>query len=86
MSEQFQSRVVSLGRNIKRLRTVAGLQTQKAFAELLRVPQPQVSDWENDRSPVPEVPNLIKLAKALDCSVDELLAAAAVAPTVPGIG
>ncbi|MDE2904691.1 MAG: LexA family transcriptional regulator [Acidobacteriota bacterium] len=74
MSEQVQSRVLSLGRNIKRLRTVAGLQTQKAFAERLGVPQPQVSDWENDRSPVPEVPNLLKLAKALGCSVDELLA------------
>ena len=74
MSEQFQSRVVSLGRNIKRLRTVAGLRTQKAFAERLGVPQPQVSDWENDRSPVLDVSNLIKLAKALDCSVDELLA------------
>jgi len=74
MSEQVQSRVAWLGRNIKRLRTVAGLRTQKAFAELLGVPQPQVSDWENDRSPVLDVSNLIKLAKALDCSVDELLA------------
>ncbi len=65
---------VSLGENIKRLRTVAGIQTQKAFAELLGVPQPQVSDWENDRYPVLEVSSLIRLAKALHCSVDELLA------------
>ena len=65
---------VSLGENIKRLRTVAGIQTQKAFAELLGVPQPRVSDWENDRYTVLEIPTLIKLAKVFHCSVDELLA------------
>ena len=40
---------VSLGKNIKRLRTMVGLRTQKAFAELLGLPQSQVSDWENNR-------------------------------------
>ena len=50
---------VSLGENIKRLRTVAGIQTQKAFAELLGVPQTQVSDWENDRYPVLEVSGVV---------------------------
>ena len=64
---------MSLGKNIKRLRAVAGIRTQKGFAELLGVPQPQVSDWENDRYPVLEVYSLIRLAKALHCSVDELL-------------
>ena len=65
---------MSLGENIKRLRTVAGIQTPKAFAELLSVSPPQVSDWENDRYAVVELSSLIKLAKALHCSVDELLA------------
>lgn len=65
---------VSPGRSIKRLRKVAGLQTQKAFAERLGVAQPRVSDRQNECSPVLEVSNLIKLAKALDCSVEELLA------------
>lgn len=64
---------MSVGKNIKRLRTVMGLRTQKAFAELLGVPQPQVSDWENDRRAALEVSSLIKLAKVLHCSVDELL-------------
>lgn len=41
--------VVSLGQNIKRLRIAAGLSTQRALADRLHVPQPQVSDWENDR-------------------------------------
>ena len=47
---------------------------QKAFAELLGVPQSQVSDWEHDRFAVLDISSLIKLAKALHCSVDELLA------------
>ena len=50
------------------------LRTQKAFAELLSVPQSQVSDWENDRFAVLDISSLIRLAKAFHCSVDELLA------------
>ena len=65
---------MSLGQNIKRLRWEAGLQTQKALAELLGVPQPQVSDWENDRYAVLETLTLVKIAKGLRCSVDLLLA------------
>ena len=55
--------IVSLGQNIKRLRWEAGLQTQKSLADLLGVPQPQVSDWENDRYAVLETLTLIKIAK-----------------------
>ena len=73
MIARSEGLAVSVGKNIKRLRTVMGLR-QKAFAELLGVPQSRVSDWENDRFAVPEVSSLIKLAKALHCSVDELLA------------
>ena len=65
---------MSLGQNIKRLRWEAGLQTQKALADLLGVPQPQVSDWENDRYAVLETLTLVKIAKGLRCSVDQLLA------------
>ena len=65
---------VSLGKNIKRLRTAAGFQTQKAYAELLGVLQSQVSDWENDRYANLEICTLVKLAKVFHCSVDELLA------------
>ena len=65
---------MSLGRNIKRLRAMAGLRTQKAFAERLGVPQPQVSDWENDRYAALEISSLVKVAKVFHCSVDELLA------------
>ena len=65
---------MSVGRNNKRLRSAAGIQTQKELAHLLRVPQPQVSDWENDRYAVVETPTLLKIAKGLRCSVDQLLA------------
>ena len=64
---------MSLGRNIKRLRWEAGLHTQKALADLLGVPQPRVSDWENDRYAVLETLTLVRIAKGLRCSLDELL-------------
>ena len=65
--------LVSLGQNIKRLRIAAGLATQRALADRLHVPQPQVSDWENDRYGALETQTLIKLAKVLRCSIDQLL-------------
>ena len=63
-----------LGRNIWRLRSEAGIPTQKAFAELLGVPQSQVSDWENGRYSILQIRTLLHIAKVLYCSVDELLA------------
>ena len=65
---------MSLGQNIKRLRWEAGLHTQKALADLLGVPQPQVSDWENDRYAVLATLTLVRIAKGLRCSLDQLLA------------
>ena len=65
---------MSLGTNIRRLRLAAGLRTQKACADLLDIPQPQLSDWENDRYASLELRNVLKLAKLFHCSVDELLA------------
>ena len=64
---------MSFGRNIRRLRSAAGVRTQRELADRLGVPQPQVSDWENDRYTVLETGTLLRLAKALRCSVDQLL-------------
>ena len=64
---------VSFGSNIRRLRSAAGVRTQRELADRLGVPQPQVSDWENDRYTVLETGTLLRLAKALQCSVDHLL-------------
>jgi transcriptional regulator with XRE-family HTH domain len=68
------SAVATIGENIRRLRSKAGYSTQGAFATALGVPQPRLSDWENDRWGVPETLTLVKIAKILDISVDELLA------------
>ena len=65
--------LVSLGQNVKRLRVAAGIPTQRALADRLHVPQPQVSDWENDRYGILETLTLIRLAKVLRCSIDDLL-------------
>lgn len=40
----------------------------------LGVAPPVLSAWENDRGGMPETPTLLRLAKALGCSVEELLA------------
>ena len=64
---------MSFGSNIKRLRSAAGVRTQRELADRLGVPQPQVSDWENDRHTILETGTLLRLAKALRCSVDQLL-------------
>lgn len=64
---------MSLGQNIKRLRIAAGIATQRALADRLHVPQPQVSDWENDRYATLETPTLMKLAKVMRCTIDQLL-------------
>ncbi len=50
------------------------MRTQRAFAERLGVGLSQVSDWENDRYPILEMPTLVRLGKTLGCSVDHLLA------------
>lgn len=65
--------MASVGENIKRLRERAGFKTQREFAKALAVEQPRLSDWENDRYGVPEVPNLLKIAKVLKVSLDDII-------------
>lgn len=64
---------MSLGTNIRRLRTAAGFRTQAALADLLGISVSQLSEWETDRYAVPRISSLIRLAKALHCSVEALL-------------
>ena len=64
---------MSVGRNIKRLRLEAGISALRAFAERLGVLDAQLSDWENDRYVVLKVRTLVRIAKVLRCSVDDLL-------------
>jgi transcriptional regulator with XRE-family HTH domain len=65
---------VSVGENVKRLRKLAGLATQSALAEKMGVPQPRASDLENDRYEWPDIQTLLSAAKAIGCSLDDLLA------------
>jgi len=65
---------MTLGTNIRRLRSVAGPRSQKELAERLGVAPSQVADWEHDRYAVISIQSLIKLATVFRCSVDELLA------------
>ena len=64
---------MSVGGNIKRLRLAAGICTLRAFAERLGVLDAQLSDWENDRYVLLRVPTLVRIAKVIRCSVDDLL-------------
>ena len=57
--------------NLREARKEAGL-TQKRLAELLGISQQSYSDYENNRT-FPDESTLIKLANALNVSVDYLL-------------
>ena len=59
------------GANLRSRREAAGLQSNELAARL-RVKPPVISKWELT-SIMPESPTLLRLAKALNCSVDELL-------------
>lgn len=63
----------AFGQNVKRLRTQAKLKGIE-LAELLGTTPSVVSAWENGRRGLPETPTLFRLAKALNTSIDELLA------------
>lgn len=47
---------------------------QGELADALGVKQGTLSDWMRDRRGLPEGPTLIKFAKSLDCSVEDLIA------------
>lgn len=65
---------VTIGENIRRLREAAGyVRRQNEFADLVGVKQSRLSLWETTDM-VPETTMLVKVAKALNCSVDDLLA------------
>jgi transcriptional regulator with XRE-family HTH domain len=63
----------TIGENIARIRLRRGLKTQKALAEALGVPLPRVNDLERNRYALPDTDTLVRVAKALRCSIDDLL-------------
>lgn len=64
--------VATFGANLRRLRKAAGIRA-KDLAAKLPVSRSTVSGWENDKKGLPETPTLLKLAKALNVSVEALL-------------
>jgi len=62
---------MNLGKNIIQLREKAGL-SQAEFARLLKVPQPNITRWESGAI-TPSIESIIKIAKALGVSIDEIL-------------
>lgn len=64
-----------IGSNIVTAREAAGIRTQSELARRAGVPQPQMNDWEKGRF-TPDVMNLLKIAAAIPCSVELLVAGA----------
>ena len=64
--------MTTIGENIMRLREGLDI-SQAELAERMQVKQPQVWKWEKDKSGLPETPTLFKLAKGLECSIEDLL-------------
>lgn len=64
--------MASIGENIKAARTAAGIKTQGGLARKMGVPQPQMSDWENNRY-VPDLSTLLRIAAAIPCDLDALV-------------
>lgn len=57
--------------NIKKMREIKGI-TQIELAKLIDVPQSTIASWETGRA-LPRAEKLPMIAKALGCSVDDLL-------------
>ncbi len=64
--------MATVGENLRRLREASG-HDQKAIAAEMGVPQSQLSNWENDRYQTLDMRTLLRLAKAYDATVDDLL-------------
>ena len=60
-------------KDIAKMRKEAGFSTQEHFAEALGLPRSTIGKWEAGLC-VPGIKNLQRLAKMLNCTVDELLA------------
>ena len=62
---------ITLGENIKRYRTKAGM-TQEALADAMGITQENISQIENDHVGI-TVEKLHKLVDALGCTVNDIL-------------
>lgn len=65
--------MATVGQNVQKLRERAGHTNQTALARAAGMSISQISDLEADRYQLPDTKTLLKLAKALRCSVDDIL-------------
>lgn len=63
-----------IGKNLAATRVDAGFKLQGLAAQKAGVTQSQLSDWESGKKK-PEVTQLVKLAVAYNCAIDDFLAA-----------
>jgi transcriptional regulator with XRE-family HTH domain len=61
----------TVGKNLKRLRMLAGL-SQQELAQKIGVTQPRIARWEKGEV-MPYAQYLAKLAKALEVTIDEII-------------
>lgn len=64
---------VAFGRNLRQLRRRGGFKTGKQLARALGIVPSVVSRLEQGKQGLPESPTMLRLAKTIDCSIDELL-------------
>jgi len=64
--------VAGIGRNLKRLREARGI-SQTAIARAAETTEPTVNRWERNQKIDPKVSTVLRLALALDCSVEDLV-------------
>ena len=66
----IQGEMTMFSDNLKRIRREKGL-TQIQLAEQLNCSQNEICRWESGTAP--SIPNLVRIADALGCTVDELV-------------
>lgn len=66
--------MATVGENLRRLRLASPkVKTQRALAEAMDVLQSQLSDWERERYGMPDLVTIMKMAKALEVTVEDLV-------------
>lgn len=69
----YPSGVSKLGKNIERLRLAAGHTNAAQFARSIGITPPTLNDWESGRYSNLRLDSLLRVARGVPCSIEELL-------------